>query len=125
MSFVNCECINCINNANEVCKRQYVNLDADGQCEDYVEDKEDCISRKDTIEWLKRVTVTDGITFETGFKQILTDIENMPSVQPVSALEEIKAEIIDKYISADGSLVAVAKGVLRIIDKHTSGKGSE
>ena len=43
---------------------------------------EDCISRADTIEWLKRVTVTDGIAFETGFKQILTDIQNMPSVTP-------------------------------------------
>ena len=42
----------------------------------------DCISRKDTIEWLKKVTVTDGITFETGFKQILHDIEQMPSVEP-------------------------------------------
>ena len=45
----------------------------------------DCISRKETIEWLKRVTVTDGITFETGFKQILTDIDEMPSVQPMRA----------------------------------------
>lgn len=43
---------------------------------------EDTISRADTIEWLKRVTVTDGITFETGFKQILTDIQNMPPVTP-------------------------------------------
>lgn len=42
---------------------------------------EDCISRKDTIDWLKQVTVTDGITFETGFKQILHDIEQMPSVK--------------------------------------------
>ncbi len=42
----------------------------------------DCISRKDTIEYLKQVTVTDGITFETGFKQILLDIENMPGVLP-------------------------------------------
>ena len=41
----------------------------------------DLISRKDTIEWLKKVTVTDGITFETGFKQILTDIEQMPSAE--------------------------------------------
>ena len=41
----------------------------------------DLISRKDTIEWLKKVTVTDGITFETGFKQILVDIEQMPSAE--------------------------------------------
>ena len=43
---------------------------------------EDCVSRKETIEWLKKVTVTDGITFKTGFKQILYDIEQMPSVKP-------------------------------------------
>lgn len=41
----------------------------------------DLISRKETIEWLKKVTVTDGITFETGFKQILVDIEQMPSAE--------------------------------------------
>lgn len=38
MSFVNCECINCINNADGECQRQYVNIDAFGECEDYVED---------------------------------------------------------------------------------------
>ena len=43
---------------------------------------DDCISRKDTIKWLKKVTVTDGITFKTGFKQILHDIEQMPPVTP-------------------------------------------
>lgn len=40
----------------------------------------DYISRSETIDWLKRVTVTEGITFETGFAQILHDIEQMPSV---------------------------------------------
>ena len=45
---------------------------------------EDAISRKELIEWLEKVTVTEGITFDTGFKQILTDIRQMPSVQPVS-----------------------------------------
>ena len=41
---------------------------------------DDAISRQETIEWLKKVTKIDGITFETGFKQILHDIEQMPSV---------------------------------------------
>ena len=50
---------------------------------------EDCISRTETIDYLKKVTVTDGITFETGFKQILYDIEQMPSVQPIN--QNIKA----------------------------------
>lgn len=38
--------------------------------------------KKEIIEWLKKVTVTDGITFKTGFKQILRDIETMSSVIP-------------------------------------------
>lgn len=45
----------------------------------------DLISRSALIEYLEKVTVTEGITFETGFKQILTDIKNQPTVeaQPV------------------------------------------
>ena len=41
----------------------------------------DLISRSDLIEYLEMVTATDGITFETGFKQILTDINNAPKVE--------------------------------------------
>lgn len=48
---------------------------------------EDCISRKETIEWLKKVTVTEGIEFKTGFEQIIYDIEQMPSVTPKCNLE--------------------------------------
>lgn len=47
-----------------------------------VEMADDCISRADTIKWLKKVTVTEGIEFKTGFEQIIYDIEQMPSVQP-------------------------------------------
>lgn len=41
------------------------------------------IDADELIEFLKKVTITDGITFETGFKQILTDIKNQPTVEPV------------------------------------------
>ena len=41
----------------------------------------DLISRSALIEYLEKVTVTEGITFETGFKQILTDIKNQPTVE--------------------------------------------
>ena len=34
------------------------------------------------VEYLQYVTVTDGITFETGFKQILNDIKNAPTIEP-------------------------------------------
>ena len=63
---------------------------------------EGAISRKDLIEFLEKVTVTDGITFETGFKQILTDIRNAPSVIPVACIgkvefdEEKLREIVSK-----------------------------
>ena len=59
----------------------------------------DLISRKDTIEWLKKVTVTDGITFETGFKQILVDIEQMPSAEKttnkININEYVKVKLTD------------------------------
>ena len=73
--------------------KQYLDMDSEVKSE-YLEAQrmaikvleqqpcEDCISRQETIEWLKKVTVTDGITFKTGFKQILYDIEQMPSVTP-------------------------------------------
>lgn len=38
------------------------------------------------IDFLKKVTVTDGITFETGFKQIITDIHNAPTVSDVRVM---------------------------------------
>lgn len=39
------------------------------------------IDKQVTIDWLKKVTVTEGITFEAGFKQIIYDIEQMPCVE--------------------------------------------
>ena len=63
---------------------------------------EDCISREETIEWLKKVTVTDGITFKTGFEQILYDIEQMPSVTPkftddeIQKMQELEQAQLDK-----------------------------
>lgn len=39
------------------------------------------IDRDKLIDFLEKVTVTDGITFETGFKQILTDIKNQPVIE--------------------------------------------
>lgn len=71
-------CTDCIH--YKVCGNEGVDDIAMTFCADKQTDG-DLISRKDTIEWLKKVTVTDGITFETGFKQILTDIKQMPSAE--------------------------------------------
>lgn len=67
----------------------------------------DCISRKDTIEWLKKVTVTDGITFKTGFEQILYDIEQMPSVTPKAGWIPVSERLPEK---AGKYLVTVKNG---------------
>lgn len=91
---------------------------------------EDAISRADTIEWLKKVTVTDGITFKTGFKQILTDIQNMPPVTPKQNydLDKITAEInklpsyVAKFNGGEFAIHIDKERVLEIIDKYISGK---
>jgi hypothetical protein len=72
---------------------------------------EDAISRKDLIEFLEKVTVTDGITFETGFKQILTDIRNAPSVQPKQKMgrcKDCKYFEYDSVAKVDGIPLIVA-----------------
>lgn len=75
-----------------------------------VEPCEDAISRAGTIEWLKRVTVTDGITFETGFKQILTDIQNMPSVTPKQKMGRwIESDALLMATNEDGCMKFPAK----------------
>ena len=50
----------------------------------------DLISREGILEYLKTVTVTEGITFETGFKQILHDIETQPSADIMECARAIK-----------------------------------
>ena len=50
----------------------------------------DLISKEGILEYLKTVTVTEGITFETGFKQILHDIETQPSTDIMECAREIK-----------------------------------
>lgn len=50
----------------------------------------DLISKEGILEYLKTVTVTEGITFEMGFKQILHDIETQPSADIMECAREIK-----------------------------------
>lgn len=57
--------------------------------------KNDLISRSELIDFLKAVTVTDGITFETGFKQIITDINNQPTAFDVDKVLEELAELAE------------------------------
>lgn len=64
----------CCHRATKVIRKTVEELEAAGKGKP----NKDLISRSELIEYLKAVTVTDGITFETGFKQILTDIKQMP-----------------------------------------------
>lgn len=84
----------------------------------------------DLIRYLKLVTVTDGITFETGFKQILTDIKNQPTAYDVDKVvaelkhyeDEISKTYVNGFISAKdyhlrmstitACLVIVTKGLV-------------
>ena len=52
--------------------------------------------------------------------------EELPTIpQTDSVLEDIKAEIIDKYMSVNGEMGKVSADILKIIDKHISGKEKE
>lgn len=86
---------------------------------------EDCISRKETIEWLKKVTVTEGISFKTGFEQILYDIEQMPSVTPKTEwipVSEKKAHFpclaVDKF-----GQIFIPQGIVTINNRCYDGAG--
>ena len=56
----------------------------------------DLISREGILEYLKTVTVTEGITFETGFKQILHDIETQSSTDIMECARAIKEYCRDR-----------------------------
>lgn len=62
------------------------------------------IDADELMEWLKNVTITDGIEFETGFKQILLDIKNQPTAydleEVVKALEELSDKADEKRKTA-------------------------
>lgn len=61
----------------------------------------DLISRSELIEFLKAVIVTDGITFETGFKQIITDIKNQPTAYDVDRVVEKLVESSEQINELD------------------------
>ena len=49
----------------------------------------------------------------------------IPDNATVCDIDAIRAEIIDKYITATGEVNTVAKGCLQIIDKYTKGANHE
>lgn len=57
------------------------------------------IDADELTEWLKNVTITDGIEFETGFKQILLDIKNQPTAydlkEVINQIHEYFKKVID------------------------------
>lgn len=41
------------------------------------------IDANSLIKYLEKVTVTEGITFETGFRQIIADIKSEPTIDAI------------------------------------------
>ena len=65
------------------------------------------IDADELTEWLKNVTITDGIEFETGFKQILLDIKNQPTAynpEEVVKQLEVKARFYNSASSIDQNI---------------------
>ena len=54
------------------------------------------IDADELIAFLENVTITDGITFETGFKQIIADIKNEPTAFDVEKVVEQLQGISDE-----------------------------
>ena len=78
---------------------------------------EDCISRAEAIKIIREIGDVKGAYFS-----IQNAIENeLPSVQPISVIEDIKAEI--NNIETDAYIQQEIDRVISIIDKHISGKG--
>lgn len=57
------------------------------------------IDADELMEWLKNVTITDGIEFETGFKQILLDIKNQPTAYDLKEVINQIHEYFKKVIN--------------------------
>ena len=53
------------------------------------------------------------------------DVNRLPSVNPTTDLSKIRAEIIDKYMTADGRMGSVSADILKIIDKYSKGGDSD
>lgn len=68
------------------------------------------IDADELIAFLENVTITDGITFETGFKQIIADIKNEPTAFDVEkVLNELKHEeskALRRYNESKGTAYA-------------------
>ena len=53
------------------------------------------------------------------------DVNRLPSINPTTDLSKIRAEIIDKYMTADGRMGSVSADILKIIDKYSKGGESD
>lgn len=107
----------------------------------------DAISRSAVVESALNVPIApivDGDKVTVRQVVFLEDVLSLPSVNPLArpsdeqfdafgkkileqvvnidnTLAEIRAEIIDKYITADGRMGSVSADILKIIDKYSKG----
>ena len=80
------------------------------------------IDADELIEFLEKVTITEGITFETGFKQILTDIKNQPTAyDPEKVVNQLEVQKAVAFITlantSDAALDASYRNVIAYLDR--------
>lgn len=65
------------------------------------------IDADELITFLEDVTITDGITFETGFKQVIADIKDQPTAfdmdKVLNELKHEESEALRRYNQSKGT----------------------
>ena len=78
----------------------------------------DAISREEVLKLKTRIDKYGDMIYAF-------DVNRLPSVNPTTDLSKIRAEIIDKYMTADGRMGSVSADILKIIDKYSKGGDSD
>ena len=78
----------------------------------------DAISREEVMKLKTRIDKYGDMIYAF-------DVNRLPSVNPTTDLSKIRAEIIDKYMTADGRMGSVSADIIKIIDKYSKGGDSD
>ena len=83
---------------------------------------EDCIPRNTVLTLINDVKQADGFREYSQYSYLFDQVDNMPSVKPISNLDKIKAEIeqveINGYIRDVECFRAGLNTAVKIIDKY-------
>lgn len=86
----------------------------------HLDDTEEYIINTDSIDMA--IEALSGPTTVTEWADRCRECGRIGNYIHKSVLDKIRAEIIDKYMTADGRMGSVSADILKIIDKHISGK---